>query len=758
MTTKAPFVSAASRSAIITMSDSKDTIRQLNQARDIVLKDPALYPQVVPGILPIITAEQPVELRRWGADFLAETFASPVVNESEKQKLSLRVLDTLKGYLNRKEELGEEEDWTVVKSAVQCAASIYPLVFRHTISNAEDSETWTRMASMKSSVLRRMDTSPGSVRICCIMFVARVVQVQTPGLIADPRRPEQNEISLALVPRDHPIIPPTNLEAEASGLLDRVLEVLQDNISDSLIATATLNALSSLVQRRATISTKILSTVLSFNPLTLASATMDGKDKIAVKSMTRTTISFLTNTLKRNPNHALAGRIQQQVERLRYGLIEVFSDQNPLKRPAPDEPTDGLSDDKRRKLDREADAGTTPLQQPGIPPLPPGPISVAQLFTLTNDPRVVGFHVEVLPPQIVSQLVPALLAATDQAKLDTAINVVRTRILKLEIRPPPMVGRPGEDEDDDYNPPDEFGDSEQATIQMDQLPPLQGQPELAIPSFDLPPPPLLSEEERVEYSEMANKRLFGALQRFDDEAKRKGKKQSLEKEKGFNRLASTGGQDRDGWIALLSRLATRPDFGLNEEESKIKQENEERAAVKQGRHGDLPNKIRKAFHEYITGDWRRHIDVAIAWLNEEWYADRLLAKSRAPTAPADDEESQLPNYTHHTLRLLDTLILYLDIKDGRYLIRFLSEIPHLPVAVFQRILKIAIDPERVQLCAQALLYLIMLRPPVRSAAIDCAEEMWRTNDDAKAAAAKILTKWRPNVLEEGKGEGVKQEG
>lgn len=43
------------------------------------------------------------------------------------------------------------------------------------------------------------------------------------------QRLEQNETSLALVPRDHPIIPPSNLEAEASGLLDRLLGVLQEN-------------------------------------------------------------------------------------------------------------------------------------------------------------------------------------------------------------------------------------------------------------------------------------------------------------------------------------------------------------------------------------------------------------------------------------------------------------------------------------------------------------------------------------------------
>ena len=103
------------------------------------------------------------------------------------------------------------------------------------------------MSAIKSSILKRFDTAPLGIRVCCIKFVQRVVLVQTPGVITDPRvrfvvrdkiesshtdlslqRPEQNEISLALVPRDHPLIPPPHLEAEASGLLDRLLNVFYE--------------------------------------------------------------------------------------------------------------------------------------------------------------------------------------------------------------------------------------------------------------------------------------------------------------------------------------------------------------------------------------------------------------------------------------------------------------------------------------------------------------------------------------------------
>lgn len=100
-------------------------IAQLEEARKLVLGDANYYPQIIQGILPIIGPHAVVEMRRWGADFLAETFASPSLPVAEKETLSLVVLETLKAIIENPAEDGE-----VVKSVVQAAASIYPLVFR----------------------------------------------------------------------------------------------------------------------------------------------------------------------------------------------------------------------------------------------------------------------------------------------------------------------------------------------------------------------------------------------------------------------------------------------------------------------------------------------------------------------------------------------------------------------------------------------------------------------------------------------------
>lgn len=100
-------------------------IQQLNDARRLVLGDASYYTTIIQGILPIVAPPARVELRRWVADFLAETFASPTIAASQKETLSLIVLGTLRGFIEN-----PTEDAAVVKSVVQTAASIYPLVFR----------------------------------------------------------------------------------------------------------------------------------------------------------------------------------------------------------------------------------------------------------------------------------------------------------------------------------------------------------------------------------------------------------------------------------------------------------------------------------------------------------------------------------------------------------------------------------------------------------------------------------------------------
>ncbi|KAG8626696.1 hypothetical protein KVT40_005641 [Elsinoe batatas] len=725
-------------------TNAADTIKQLNQARNLCLADPNnLYPQIVPGLAPIINANAELGLRRWGTDFLAETFASPVLAGEHKQKLATHVLDALKSYLNK-----PDEDAMVVKSVVQIASSIYQFVFRQMIANPSDAKSWQKMADIKSAILRRMDSSPAGVKVCCIKFVQRVVQVQTPGLIADPRRPDQNEISLALVPRDHPIMHPSNLEAEASGLLDRLLDVLQDNSSDALLVTATLNSLSSLVRGRASISNKIISAVVNFNPFTLAQAQhpMTIKNKILIRSMTRTTMSFLANILKKNSQHPLAGRIHGTLDRLKQSLVEVF-DETRRKRPAPEEPTDGLSDAKRQRLGAEV-----PVQQPAAlrpPPFPTsGPVTYAQLYTLTPDPSAQGFDVKGIPIDMVSRILPPLLASIESSRLDSAINTIRARFLSLSQPKPKDAfsaarAAVGADEEDDYEPDGPTETAEQVLNALDQTsgdPPSSAPPDIALGPFHLPPPPPLTEEHTLDLSKGTITRVFSALATLDTLPASKPKPTA------FTPLPPTS-HDRQTWLTTLTRLATRAPAGLDTTTSSTTRPRFSPSTL-----------IRDALFRYIIDDFRRRIDVAISWLNEEWYADRIALEQHS--LDSSSSPAPQPQYQTWLYKILDGFLPFLDAKD-RLLIRFLSEIPDLDAGVVKRVVKLAADPDRVNLAVQALHYLVLYRPPVREVCLDGVEELWRNYEEARTLAGKVLGKFRGEVMkeeEEARGGEVKMEG
>lgn len=118
----------------------------------------------------------------------------------------------------------------------------------------------------------------------------------------------------------------------------------------------------------------------------------------------------------RNPNHPLAPKMQQYIDRLSQSRLDVF-DETSRKRGLPAEPTDGLDNAKRAKLGTD----TPPILK--IPPLPPGPVSFAQLYTLTEDVGLSTFDVKQLPIDLIVKITVPVLGRVDQGALTQAIEV-----------------------------------------------------------------------------------------------------------------------------------------------------------------------------------------------------------------------------------------------------------------------------------------------------------------------------------------------
>lgn len=252
------------------------------------------------------------------------------------------------------------------------------------------------------------------------------------------------------------MIPYANLEAESSGLLDRLLGIIHGDhrldrktvgrgitltgYSDALLVTATLNALGMLLQRRPIVTNKIMASVLNFNPLKLANSPMTPKNKVIMKSIERTTRALLVNVMKRyssyidpafnvadphdgrSPEGPFTGRIQQYLERMHRMRLDVFDESN-RKRPAPAEPTDGLDSAKRQRLGAPVPPNVAPAVL-SVPALSPGPVSFRQLFTLNPDGNTANFDVQAFkdPEQLLRILVP-VLQSIDETRLDNSINV-----------------------------------------------------------------------------------------------------------------------------------------------------------------------------------------------------------------------------------------------------------------------------------------------------------------------------------------------
>ena len=370
--------------------------------------------------------------------------------------------------------------------------------------------------------------------------------------------------------------------------------------------------------------------------------------------------------------------------------LELFDDGS-RKRALPTEPRDGLDNTKRQRLGADLPTASS------IPPLPPGPTSSAQLFTLTSDVGLSSFDVTQLPIDLVVRITLPVLHSINQDALDNAINGIRSRYLSLQKTPAqnPSPNLTLDDEEDDYEPdfqPTE--DIEQKINSLDALPPedsLEAPVEVALGPFKLPPPPPLTAEETEQIGKGTISRVFRMMNVLDEPSAAKRQKP------GLNRLAGSN-YDREAWITVITRLATRASAGLEGDQST--EEDSKTALQKPAAELSLSDGIRETLFKYIIEDFRTRITIAISWLNEEWFNDRMQQQAWEQ----QKQKASLPPKQHYerwALKVLDGIVPYLDAKD-KILIRFLSEIQGVDGKILERVKGLARDPERVTLAVNAI--------------------------------------------------------
>lgn len=430
-------------------------------------------------------------------------------------------------------------------------------------------------------------------------------------------------------------------------------------------------------------------------------------------------------------------RIMAHVEQLKDSRKEILEGA-PKKRVLPQQPDDALAA-KRQKVE-EAGKPVTRLE---VPPLEPGMHSLSELFTITKDSGLHKFDVTSVPPALAARISVTALATLPPELLEQAIAGIRDRLTALANAPPPP--RPVEpnaqtspldvEEDEDEYEPDFYPaeDTEQILNKLDnapaEIPPPDAVPELpesvnalaSLGTFKLPPPPTLDPTTAARVFQGIVSRVWAPIDYnlLEDTSSSTTSTTHRKQKAGLNRLAASSA-DRDSWFTFIIRIATRSTSGLEDKNMvAVKSEDPSMALIHGMQHqppATVNDAIRERLYNYILADFRKRLDIAIQWLCEEWYADKLATKHLPPS-------SQVLHYEKWTLRLFDGILPYITPQD-KLLMRFLAEIPELSPTVLRRLKLLCRDPSTVQLALSALLYMIMMKPPAKEMALDVVGEVW----------------------------------
>lgn len=408
-------------------------------------------------------------------------------------------------------------------------------------------------------------------------------------------------------------------------------------------------------------------------------------------------------TISRDPHSSYGPRIQQHVERLMRSRAEIFDEMGRKRVLAEQQASYG--DAKRQKMTSEP----APVR---VNPLAPGPNSLAAIYTLTQNVGLQAFDATQVPSQIATRLVVSTLGRVDLHVLAKAVYAVRERLAAKEAAQAPVLNPETapldvEEDDDDYEPDFTMAeDEEQIKNKLDGKPREEEQPRpdaasLALGPYKLPAPPPLNPEAAAVASQMVVARVFDAVRGIEEPAAKKTRG-------GINRLAASS-YDKESILTFITRLGTRATAGL--EKIEVKDEDSEALAIPSQASSDV---VRERLYSYVLEDFRRRIDIGVSWLCEEWYCDKMQ-KMQNPDAPL--------HYDKWAMRLVDGFFPYLNPSD-KVLTRFLGEMPELNSAILAKVKRLCGDPAMVQLALTSLLYLVMMKPPVRDLALDSVQDIW----------------------------------
>ncbi|KAG9312974.1 Symplekin tight junction protein C terminal-domain-containing protein [Chiua virens] len=717
--------------ALAVPAESKEQADLLATLRESLEAHPAPIPILCTTLIKTVAGTVDSLLKRWVLDLLHFAIARSTLSQDVRTQLASQSLETLANLLH-------DPNIRTVKVAIQCFTAVYPLLFRSLCTNRTPRQQWDILVQSKSRILDLVISSTVNtgVRLSAVKFMQRVILLQTRG-VSDPRLQNKNDPSIANVPADHPFMSATALEAEGMKLLENVITILYTNQNVDML-TAVLNSWSNLVKQRPTLVQLVVSSLASWTPVALP-----GLSASAIKSVEKS-IRILLIHISRGPHGSAFGAqineaLSQQAvrmerasaeERARKAAVAATAAEAMKKRPLPIGPAaDQPADAKRLKIEVDnAPANSTAF--------------------------LASFDFTTLPIALVTDLIVANLQAFTEPAL---VNLVQAYRQSREEAPgaasqspdgttaestsvsetPPLKDEPVDplkmdiDEEEVEYEPDRLNEALSGGAEvMDEEEAVPELPEVAL-SLDLTDFKLPSPKEQMEDDRVALMR--SAVDRICD-----GGQELQEASHAF----SAGALSDDIWMLVMIRMITRvtePAADPTQNGDKSAEEEEQSADF-----SSRQDKLRQVLCDYIMMDFPSRLRLATAWMNEEWYNDRIKM---------GDGSNSRPNYDSWLNQLVSSYQTILESKaegkpdnKDKAFAKFLLDLPSIPSDVLDLLRDLSVDPEKMHVGFTSLREFVLERPSLRLEALRVLLDLTTHPESVtRRAAINTVRRWVPGA-------------
>ncbi|KAL5492454.1 hypothetical protein ACEPAI_3901 [Sanghuangporus weigelae] len=709
-------------------ADSQEQEELLSTLRENLEANPSYIPVLCSSLVRGLLGVQDSLLRRWTLDLLHYGLSKSNLPVEKRTELATQSLDVLAGLLR-------DPNSAIVKTTVQCFGTVYPLLFRHLCLNRNLRPMWETLVACKARILEMVwaPTTSTGLKLVALKFMQRVILVQTRG-VSDPRLQKPNDPNLSFCPADHPFINAAQLEAEGQKLMESVITIFYTMPNPDMMA-AVVNSWGSLAKQRPNLAHIIISALASWNPGAIyhfpAAQVRSVEKAVRILLIHFSRIPQLHTTYAHQINESLS----QQAIRMEQAAINERNRKAAAAAEASRKRTiSALSDEasEAKRLKTEHDPSS----------------NVASILA--------NFDFSALPHTIVTDLIVSNLQILTESSLTAAVQKYRQqnglRLPTAASQTPPLTDAeisqfPPEkpvvkaepidplamdmgDEEVDYEP-DRLNEeiSEKVGLQPDiaeGVEPIDIDEALRFAEFRLPPPREISEPEQRALVRQSMSRIWETSREF----------MTSSEAAASSHQPSHGALTQDLWMLLLVRMITR--VNPEDEESKTEGDNAENERRESMEVDKAPRRerIRQVLFDYILTDFPSREWLAVTWMNEEWYNDKIKS-SREP--------DWYPIYPLWVQKLVNAYEPMIDAKD-RTLSKFLLDIPFIPQEVLNLLRDLCVEHDRMQVGFITLREFVIQRVPLRAQAMKTLLDLTTHSDKVTRGAAIITVKrWVPDV-------------